>query len=306
WLAVDVDVHGTDEPDRLEVVRLADGTVDVRLYPGAAGAIAVADGNADGQEQPYFHRRFVPAETDEVRVYLHDGADRAVVRGAVTSDMVVRVIGGRGDDVLVDSAVAAGGRGRTVLYDAYGENVFVTGPGTRVDRRPFRFGPAEAARNAGPEAAVAVDAQPAPPDTTPPGADAADEDDAGDDGGRPYGNDEWVLHKIGEDRYRDYGSSLSWRPWADFEMGAGLVVGFGPVQTEYGFRRVPYASRVRLLGLFAPGPFDFGIELDADVRRENSPFGLSLLARAVQFGAVRFFGFGNDTPEFDTDRATVR
>src|SRR5690606_12593306 len=77
-------------------------------------------------------------------------------------------------------------------------------------------------------------------------------------------------------------------------------------ETQYGFRRVPYASRVRLTGLFAPGPFDFGIELDADIRRENSPFGLSLLARAVQFGAVRFFGFGNDTPEFDTDRATVR
>ncbi len=305
-LAVDVDVHGTDEPDRLEVVRLADGTVDVRLYPGAAGAIAVADGNADGREQPYFHRRFVPAETDEVRVYLHDGDDRAVVRGEVASDMVVRVIGGHGDDVLVDSAIAAGGRGRTVLYDAYGENVFVTGPDTRVDRRPFRFDPAESVRNAGPESAVAVDAQPAPPDETPPGADATADDDADDDGGRPYGNDEWVLHKIGEDRYRDYGSSLSWRPTADFELGTGLVVGFGPVETQYGFRRVPYASRVRLTGLFAPGPFDFGIELDGDIRRENSPFGLSLRARAVQFGAVRFFGFGNDTPEFDTDRATVR
>ena len=299
-------MHGTDEPDRLEVVRLADGTVDVRLYPGAAGAIAVADGNADGREQPYFHRRFVPAETDEVRVYLHDGDDRAVVRGEVASDMVVRVIGGHGDNVLVDSAIAAGGRGRTVLYDAYGENVFVTGPDTRVDRRPFRFDPAESVRNAGPESAVAVDAQPAPPDETPPGADATADDDADNDGGRPYGNDEWVLHKIGEDRYRDYGSSLSWRPTADFELGTGLVVGFGPVETQYGFRRVPYASRVRLTGLFAPGPFDFGIELDGDIRRENSPFGLSLRARAVQFGAVRFFGFGNDTPEFDTDRATVR
>src|SRR5690606_9137337 len=158
---------------------------------------------------------------------------------------------------------------------------------------------AESEESAGPESAVAVDAQPAPPGETSPGADATD-DDAGDDGGRPYGNDDWVLHKIGEDRYRDYGSSLSWRPWADFEMGAGLVVGCGPVQAEYGARRVPCAPRVRRLGLFAPGPFDCGTELDADVRRENSPVGLSLLARAVRFGAVRFFGFGNDTPEFDT------
>src|SRR5690606_13683845 len=110
-------------------------------YPGAAGAIAVADGNTDGQEQPYFHRHFVPAETDEVRVYLHDDDDRAVVRDEVASDIVVRVIGGQGDDVLVDSAIAAGGRGRTVLYDAYGENVFVTGPDTHMDRQPFHFNP---------------------------------------------------------------------------------------------------------------------------------------------------------------------
>src|SRR5690606_31851117 len=99
----------------------------------------------------------------------------------------------RGDDVLVDSAVAAGGRGRTVLYDAYGENVFVTGPDTRVEREPFRFDPAESEESAGPESAVAVDAQPAPAGETPPGADAS-ADDADDDGGRTYGNDEWVLH----------------------------------------------------------------------------------------------------------------
>lgn len=306
WLAVDVDVHGTHEPDRLEVVRLADGTVDVRLYPSAASAMAVADGDAGGRQEPYFHRRFVRTETREVRIYLHGGDDHAVVRGEVTSDIIVRVIGGHGDDVLVDSTVAAGGRGRTVLYDAHGENTFITGPRTRVERRPFRFEVPASSLSPGPEAAVAADAQPAPHGEMPPGAGAADDEDAGNADGKPYGDDDWVVHKIGGDRYRDYGSTFSWRPTADFELGTGLVVGFGPVETYYGFRHVPYASRVRLTVLFAPGPFDFGIELDGDVRRENSPFGFSLLARAVRFGAVRFFGFGNDTPEFDTDRATVR
>ncbi|HEX7088907.1 MAG TPA: BamA/TamA family outer membrane protein [Longimicrobiales bacterium] len=301
-LAEDVDVHGTDESDRLEVTRLADGTVDVRLYTAAPGPFALIDGDGAGRARPYYRRRFLPAETDEVRVYLYAGDDRAVVRGPAASDLIVRVIGGDGDDVLMDSTTATRGETVTAFYDASGENVFVVGPDTRVDRRPFRFDP-ELPAAAEEEPVVAEDARPAP-DEDPAVPDAGDAEDEEPQGQR-YGNEEWLEHKTGEDRYRDYGSSLSWRPWVDTEMGVGLVVGAGPVLTRYGFRHVPYRSRLRLTGLFAPGPFDFGVQLDGDWRRENSPFGLSLLARAVQFGAVRFFGFGNDTPDFGTDAATV-
>ncbi|HEY8468992.1 MAG TPA: BamA/TamA family outer membrane protein [Longimicrobiales bacterium] len=299
YLAEDVDVHGTDEPDRLEVTRLADGTVDVRLYTAAPGPFAAIDGDGAGRGRPYYWRRFLPTETDEVRVYLYGGDDRAVVRGPAASDLIVRVIGGDGDDVLMDSTTATRGEVVTAFYDASGENVFVAGKDTRVDRRPFRFDP-ELPAVAEEEEVVADDAQPAPGED--PAAGAVEDDEPQ---GSRYGNDEWLEHKTGEDRYRDHGSSLSWRPWLDTEMGVGLVVGGGPVLTRYGFRSVPYRSRLRLLGLFAPGPFDFGLQLDGDWRRENSPLGLSLLARAVQFGAVRFYGFGNDTPDFGTDIATV-
>jgi hypothetical protein len=121
-LATEVDVHGTDEDDRAEIVRAGDGSVHVRLASGASG-------------EPYFERRFRPGETREVRVYLRGGQDHARVEGA-GSAITVRVIGGGGDDLLEDRSPARRGA-PTLLYDDRGSNRFVTGPGTGVDVRPF-------------------------------------------------------------------------------------------------------------------------------------------------------------------------
>src|SRR3989454_4864984 len=52
-------------------------------------------------------------ETEEVRLFLHGGDDRLVVRGSDGSGPLVRVIAGGGDDELVDSARA----GSTHFYD---------------------------------------------------------------------------------------------------------------------------------------------------------------------------------------------
>ncbi|HUQ83569.1 MAG TPA: BamA/TamA family outer membrane protein, partial [Gemmatimonadaceae bacterium] len=61
-------------------------------------------------------RRFNASETKEVRVYLHDGDDAAVVRGEVPSGLTVRLVGGNGTNQLVDSSrVGAGHVAR--LYD---------------------------------------------------------------------------------------------------------------------------------------------------------------------------------------------
>jgi hypothetical protein len=117
-LAREVDVHTTDKPERVEVERLADGAVDVTVHT-----------RDDTGGVPYFHRRFVPAETRDVRIYLHGGDDQAVVRGA-GDGVLVRVIGGGGDDVLRDEAPD---RGSTVFYDDRGHNRIDTGGNAKVD-----------------------------------------------------------------------------------------------------------------------------------------------------------------------------
>jgi hypothetical protein len=150
-LASDVDIHGTDEPEQADIVRHDDGSVTVTLG-GRDDAHVAASSNDNGQQSPApalersprpdapaaarspsFRRSFLPAETKEVRVYLRGGADYAMVRGAASDAIAVRIIGGPGDDVLVDSAAS----GATHLYDAEGDNQFVRSAGTRVNARAW-------------------------------------------------------------------------------------------------------------------------------------------------------------------------
>lgn len=97
------DIHGTDAKDRATVVRSADGSVDVRIQTG---------GN-----DPYFVRRFDPRETKEIRVYLHDGDDVAVVTGAAQNSIPLRIVGGNGNNTLADNSTVGGRRNPTRLYD---------------------------------------------------------------------------------------------------------------------------------------------------------------------------------------------
>ncbi len=118
WLATEVDVHGTDEDERAVITRHDDGLVTV----------TVTGCEDSSSAEPFIRRTFLPGETNEVRLYLHDGNDSAVVNGASNDAITVRIIGGDGSDVLADSA----GGGGTRFYDAKGDNEFITSGGTRV------------------------------------------------------------------------------------------------------------------------------------------------------------------------------
>ncbi|HEU0014035.1 MAG TPA: BamA/TamA family outer membrane protein [Longimicrobium sp.] len=119
-MATDVDVHATD----------ADETLVVERIPGGADVRITA--RVDGREMTTFQRRFLSGETEEVRIHLQGGDDRAVVRGP-GGDLGIRVVGGGGDDVLADSSAG----GAVAFYDHRGDNQFVRGRGTRVDTRAW-------------------------------------------------------------------------------------------------------------------------------------------------------------------------
>jgi hypothetical protein len=107
----------------------------VRQPDGSLDLVASSDSG------PYFRRHFDPKETDEVRVYLKGGDDRAVTHGAGASDIKLRVVGGAGNDVLDDSD---GGHSR--FYDDAGENRIARGPHTR-GQRPALRAPVDGADN---------------------------------------------------------------------------------------------------------------------------------------------------------------
>lgn len=124
-----VEVRGTDKAERLDVEHHADRSVEVRLT------------RKRKPDEPHFRRVFQPDDTDEVRILLRGGDDHAVVRGDA-GPIAVHVVGGGGDDVLVDSVRAPAGRQVTFFYDDRGNNRFATGARTHVDRHPYPTGAA--------------------------------------------------------------------------------------------------------------------------------------------------------------------
>jgi len=228
-LAQVVEIHGTDERDVAEVERLAGGRLAVRLA-------------ARGATQPYYQRTFDRRETGEVRLYLHGGDDRLIVRGAAGTwgGPTLRVIGGGGDDELVDSARA----GTTRLYDDRGNNRFVTGPGTSVNRSHYEEPPRDTSTL-----------------------------------GRP----------------RDWGSRWVPLTWFGYTPDLGVFVGAGATRTGYGFRLLPYSSRVTFRAGFATAAQTGRIELTGEFRRPLEPVVFTLHARASGIDVLRFYGFGNET-----------
>src|SRR5262245_4209064 len=255
-LASDVDVHGTDEADRIIVERHADGRVTVTVTDPEPRTTANArESRSDDQvamtsagsleRPPFFQRTFQPGETEEVRVYAGGGDDAAVVRGSASNAIVVRIIGEKGNDVLADSA----GGGETFLYDAEGTNRFVIAGGTHVDGRAWKA-------------------------ITP------------------------VLgFKLGDPWKPDWGGKFGWSALADYDDAAGVILGVGPQYQEYGFRRLPYHRRVKGNFLAGTGNGRFGMTADVDHRAENSPRAFRVTTLASQLQSVRFFGYGNNTPD---------
>ena len=118
-LADQVDVHATDAAEVVVVDRGEPGHVAVSVTAPRLG---------DG---PYFARRFDTDDTREIRIYLHGGDDRVIVRGSANEHTRIRVIGGPGDDAYEVDGPRLGLR----LYDSQGEDA-VSGPVT-LDRKPF-------------------------------------------------------------------------------------------------------------------------------------------------------------------------
>jgi hypothetical protein len=122
-LAGETEVHGTDAAETVWITGQEDGSVEVILAERLDGAPV------------YFQRRFLPDETNEIRVRLHGGDDVALLRGDPDFRVRVRVIGGTGDDEFRFIVPAR----RVHLYDQEGESRVTgeAGRGKKVNTRPY-------------------------------------------------------------------------------------------------------------------------------------------------------------------------
>jgi hypothetical protein len=121
-LGEQVDVHATEGRDEALVTRGDHGEVEVSLT-GVGTPPSTA---------PYFQRRFDPKTTKEVRLFLEEGDDEAVVRGG-GGGPTLRIVAGEGQDRLIDSSRA----GHIRFYDDPAAPARTEVVAKKVDRRPY-------------------------------------------------------------------------------------------------------------------------------------------------------------------------
>ncbi len=240
-----VDVHGSMDDERVEVRRDGDGSVLVTL--------------ARGMRPPTFQRRFVPEETREIRIYTHDGNDTVHVSGECDESIDVRVIGGPGNDVLLDDSFVHGyflditpfprAEYSTAFYDDDAGTVIALGPGATFDGRETR--PAET---------------------------AADR----------Y-----------EPLHEDRGMLLRFDPRLTYNSDDGFIIGAGPELIRYGFRQRPFSWRMAGSAALATTSGKPQLEFDGRYQSIIPDIQLHLTLFHSELSFRRFYGFGNDSRRDD-------
>ncbi len=239
-LADVVDIHATDADDLARIVRNTDGSVDVALSSEKTGT--------------YYSRRFLPGETREIRVYLHDGNDSAVVSGIVPTSIHTRVIGGNGTNSFVEHSRVGNDGYPTHFLDAG----TVSGVSYAVDSVAEKANPDDALNyrfNRLPWLAAY--------DTLIP-------------------------------PQRDYSVSIKPTAKINSGRGLGYVPRIGIQRTTYGFRDVPYSSLVKADLGYSIKHRGISANLFADKRFESTQVHVPVSAQASQIELVEFRGFGNN------------
>ncbi len=142
-LADYVDIHLSEKKEYAAVTRLDDHHVSVTAWRMQSGTPL-----PDSSRQVY-HRIFDRTDTKEIRLYMEGGNDVVTMDGEVKSSIIVRVIGGKGDDVLIDRSIVHGvlwgfipfipqADHMTYFYDDAGTNTFESGPSCSVDQHAYQ------------------------------------------------------------------------------------------------------------------------------------------------------------------------
>src|SRR4029077_11804180 len=98
-------------------------------------------------------------------------------------------------------------------------------------------------------------------------------------------------------RPRDWGSRWVPLTWFNYSPDLSLFVGAGADGTGYDFRRLPYNSRLRVRGGYATGAQTYRAEFTGEFRGSVPPVIVRLQMRASGIDVLRFYDFGNETPD---------
>lgn len=104
WIAREADVLGTEKDDIFEVQRIDSKTTVVSVF--------------DKKKQQRYKRTFHSNETNEIRLWGLGGDDTFYISGEVKKGILIRIVGGQGDDNVTDKSKVSGLSKKTKVYDS--------------------------------------------------------------------------------------------------------------------------------------------------------------------------------------------
>lgn len=122
-LAEEVDVVGSDEPERFVVYRLSQGRTVVEVF-------RLTQNNLNGAK--VYTRTFFAAETKKINLYGLGGNDVFELKGNAAQGSYVHVYGGPGLDQVTDKSTVNGWRKKTIVTDHRQGVDLKPGPKTKV------------------------------------------------------------------------------------------------------------------------------------------------------------------------------
>lgn len=111
-------LHGTNDHDYFEVIRLDDEHTEVNMY----------DSNKSGEKKKrIFHRIYKTSETKELFIYGLEDSDFFHVSGSVKKSIKLHLVGGPGKDTFIDESKVAGLGKKDKIYDTKKKNILKLG-----------------------------------------------------------------------------------------------------------------------------------------------------------------------------------
>jgi hypothetical protein len=243
-----VDIFGTDKDDYVEVNRINDNETEVSLYKKDKNT-----GEKTGEA--LYYKIFDNNITKEFRIYLMDGDDKVVINGIVNKGPLVRFIGGKGDDELIDNSIVKGyflsitpfpsAKTKAIVYDTGKDTKIQYGAGTKWDRSKY----------------------PEPQNVTE------------------------MYEPVLRDRSHDWIA----KPLFGFNTDDGFKFGGGPILYSYNFRAYPYEYKMDFGALYATRPKSFSVFYYGDFYSIIKGAHLHLDFYFMQLRLTKYYGFGNNT-----------
>lgn len=236
------------ENDFVEVKRIDDRTTEISVYRRDKET-------GDKNGKPLFNKIFDNEISFEIRVQMNDGDDKAIITGRCNESPVIRIIGGKGKDEMIDSSVVEGHflsitpfrstQTKSYFYDDGKKTKVVEGPGTVYDDYDW-----------------------------------------------PEPIDEYEKY---EPQQIDRGHNWLPVPVFGFDTDYGLTIGGGVALHKYNFRAVPQEYLQQLTISYATRFSNFDAVYKGDFYSLLRNGKLSIILAYSQQFVTRYFGYGNSS-----------